>query len=137
MEQIYINAPQALSLARIAFACFFAILFLQSGFDKVFNFKETLSWLVGHFANTFLSALVPIMFILLTLCEVLAGVISAYGIVELIVHKSSTVAYYGAAFSIVSLLFLFFGQRIANDYNGAGGLVSYFVASIFGLLILA
>jgi uncharacterized membrane protein YraQ (UPF0718 family) len=42
----------------------------------------------------------------------------------------------GVAFGALSLVFLFFGQRIAKDYTGAGGLVSYFIAAIIGLLLL-
>ncbi len=137
MDQYINHAPQAIRIAQIAFSSFFAVLFIQSGLDKMTNFQENLSWLVGHFSKTFLSALVPILFILLTLSEISAGLVSAYGIVELIIHKSSTVAYYGAALSVLSLLFLFFGQRIAKDYGGASGLVSYFIASVFALILMA
>jgi len=31
---------------------------------------------------------------------------------------------------------LFFGQRIAKDYAGASGLVSYFIVAVVGLLLL-
>jgi hypothetical protein len=137
MDQIVSHAPQAIRIAQIAFACFFSVLFLQSGLDKLMNFRENLSWLVNHFSKTFLSAVVPVLFILLTLCELSAGVVSGYGIIELIIHKSSTVAYYGAALSVLALLFLFFGQRIAKDYGGASGIVSYFIASVLALILMA
>ena len=129
--------PMALHLARLATATFFAILFIQSGFDKLLNFKENLSWLVGHFKETFLSGLVPAMFILVTFTEVAAGLCSGYGVVEMLIHHRHGIAFMGAAFSALSLLFLFFGQRIAKDYTGAVGLVPYFIVAILTILILA
>ena len=32
-----------------------AILFIQSGLDKVFDWKGNLEWLTGHFSKTFLA----------------------------------------------------------------------------------
>ena len=137
MEQVHLYSPQALHIARVAFTAFFTILFVQSGGDKIFNFRENLSWLVGHFKNTLFGAIVPVLFVILALTEVSAGLVSAYGLLMLIVHKSSTIAFYGAALSVLSLLMLFMGQRIAKDYGGASGLVAYFIASIFALMLLA
>jgi hypothetical protein len=111
-------------------------LFTQSGLDKVINFRENLSWLVGHFKDTFLSGLVPLLLISITLSELASGLISAYGIVELLVHHTHQAAFWGIAFGALSLVMLFFGQRIAKDYAGASGLVSYFIVAVVGLLIL-
>lgn len=137
MDQLFTNYPFALLVIRIGFAAFFAILFIQSGLDKVINFRENLSWLVGHFAETFMSGVMPILFVLLTLTEIGAGLTSAYGIVELIIHDRTSVAMTGALFSMVSLIFLFFGQRIAKDYGGASGLSSYFIASVLAVIVMA
>jgi len=137
MEQLFTNSSFALLTVRVGFAFFFAVLFLQSGLDKVFNFRENLSWLVSHFSKTLLSDTVPIVFTIITLLEVMAGLVSAYGIVELLIHGNSEIAFYGAILSMLSLLALFSGQRIAKDYAGASGLVGYFLASIFAILVLA
>ena len=45
-------------------------------------------------------------------------------------------AYWGMMLSGVSLLALFFGQRVAKDYAGAGALTGYFILVVVGLLIL-
>ncbi len=137
MEQLFTDSGIALLTLRVGFACFFAVLFIQSGFDKVFNFRENLSWLMTHFSKTLLSDIVPLVFTLITLLEVMAGLVSAYGIVELLIHDNSTIACYGAILSMLSLLSLFFGQRIAKDYAGASGLVGYFLTSAFAILVLA
>lgn len=136
MDQLLPISAEALFIARICIAAFLAILFLQSGSDKLFNFKENLSWLSGHFKDTFFSGLVPVLFVVLTLTELSAGLLSAYGIVEIIIHRSDTIAFYGASFAVISLLFLFAGQRLAKDYNGASSLVAYFIAAILAVLLL-
>jgi len=137
MDQTITFSAESLQVARIAVSVFFGILFLQSGLDKVFNFRENLSWLVSHFKDTFMSGLVPVLFIIITLVETAAGIISAYGAVDIYIHKRTDVAMLGLELSVLSLLFLFFGQRIAKDYAGAGSLVSYFTISIISLLLLS
>jgi uncharacterized membrane protein YphA (DoxX/SURF4 family) len=137
MDNLFLNSPFALMAARTGLAVFFAVLFIQSGFDKVLNFRENLSWLVGHFSKTFLSDIVPVVFIVITLTEVSAGLLSAYGVIEIIIHNNPKVALYGAVLAMVSLISLFFGQRIAKDYSGASGLVGYFLVSILAILVLA
>jgi len=137
MEQVYEFPPHALMIARLAVAAFFMILFVQSGFDKLLNFRENLSWLVGHFKDTLLSGLVPIIFVLIMFSEVATGVLSAYGIVEILIHKRHVFAFWGAAFASLSFIFLFFGQRIAKDYSGAATLVPYFTVAVLSVLLLA
>ncbi len=137
MDLFFNTSPSALLLVRIGFAAFFSILFLQSGLDKLANFRENLSSISSHFAKTFLSGLAPLLFVLLTISEMLAGFLSAYGIVEIIIHENTRIAMYGAIFSMASLLFIFFGQRIAKDYGGATGLSSYFIVSALAVIVLS
>jgi len=137
MDQIFTFSSEALFIARVSVSVFFGILFIQSGFDKVFNFRENLSYLYDHFSKTFIGAAVPVVFIIITVFEVLAGLTSAYGAVELIIHKRTEVALLGIELSVLSLLFLFFGLRVAKDYPRATSLVAYFSASIISLFILA
>jgi hypothetical protein len=137
MDLFFSTSPSALMLVRIGFAAFFSILFLQSGLDKLFSFRENLSSISTHFSHTFLSALAPLLFLLLTISEMLAGFLSAYGIVEILIHNNAKIAMYGAIFSMASLLFIFFGQRIAKDYGGATGLSSYFIVSALAVIVLS
>jgi putative oxidoreductase len=137
MDQTITFSAESLQIARIAIAIFFGILFIQSGLDKVFNFRENLSWLVTHFKDTFMSGIVPVIFLVITISETAAGLISAYGAIDIYIHKTTNIALLGMELSALSLIFLFFGQRIAKDYAGAGSLVSYFTASIIGILLLS
>jgi hypothetical protein len=123
-------------LVQALCALFFAITFLQSGLDKVLDWKGNLGWLTGHFAKSPLRAVVGPLLLTLTLLELSAGAVSAAGLVSLVLSGSARVALWGAALSALSLMSLFFGQRMAKDYAGAAGLVPYFLVSLVALLAL-
>ena len=108
-----------------------AILFIQSGLDKVVDWKGNLGWLTGHFEKTFIAPVVPLLLAVLTVMEVATGVIFAAGIVYFLTTGSVSVFFYASILGALTLISLFFGQRIAKDYPGAAVLVPYF------LLILA
>ena len=126
----------SLSLMQIFAVSFLAILFLQSGLDKVFDWKGNLEWLKGHFAKSILGGVVPVLLGVITLVEVAAGVFSAIGVVNILVGNGDFMAFIGAVLSAIALLMLFFGQRMAKDYAGAGGLVPYFILTLATLYIL-
>ena len=127
----------AVFFVQVAVAVFLAILFLQSGIDKIVDRRGNLEWLTGHFAKSPLAALVPLLLFAITVLEVGAGGFSAAGAVELIVTRNPALAFYGACFSTAAILSLFFGQRMAKDYPGASTLVPYFLVAIVAMLLLA
>src|SRR5437899_7012214 len=114
-----LGMPQAIYLVQIFVCAFLAILFLQSGIDKVVDRRGNLEWLKGHFAKSPLAGIVPALLICITILEVAAGALSAVGCVFVILSRGSTVAFYGAAISAVAVLALFFRLCIAKDYAGA------------------
>ena len=119
------------------FAVFFlAIVFLQSGFDKLFNFKKELAWIRQKFARNILYRFISPIFIVLTFAEILSGIIAAVGVIQLLFFKDSTLAIYGAVATCTTLLMLLFGQRFTKDYSGAATLVPYFIVAILGLYFL-
>jgi len=121
-----------------AFAsAFLGILFLQSGIDKVVDYRGNLEWLKGHFAKSPLAGVVPVLLTAITLLEVAAGALSAIGCLMLIVSRETTIAFYGAVSSAVALIALFFGQRMAKDYAGAAVLVPYFLLTLVTIYLLA
>ncbi len=127
----------ALFLSQILVSAFLAILFLQSGIDKVVDRRGNLDWLKGHFAKSPLAGMVPLMVLAITTLELAAGALSAIGCVFVIFSHDITVAFYGAVVSATSILALFFGQRIAKDYGGAAVLVPYFFVTLLGIYLLA
>ena len=117
-------------------AVFLAILFLQSGIDKVTDFAGNLSWLQGHFAKTPFRGQVRNMLVTITIAETLAGGLCAVGAVQLVLSGSTAFALYGAQVAATCIAMLFFGQRIAKDYAGAATLVPYFTLSVGAVLLM-
>ena len=118
------------NLPAIFGALLVAILFIQSGLDKVFDWKGNLGWLNGHFSETFLRGTVPLMLGTITIMEVATGLLSAAGLVYFLATGSLVVIFYAAVLGAASIVALFFGQRIAKDYAGAAVLVPYFILMI-------
>jgi hypothetical protein len=127
----------AIYLIQILASAFLAILFLQSGLDKIVDRRGNLEWLRGHFSKTPFAGTVPLLLTVLTILEVAAGAVSAVGCVLVIVLRDSTVALCGAVTSAVAIIALFFGQRIAKDYAGAAVLVPYFLLTLVAIYLLA
>jgi diacylglycerol kinase len=124
-------------LLQILISAFLAILFLQSGIDKVVDRRGNLEFLQGHFAKSPLAGVVPLLVTVITILEIAAGTLSALGCALIVVTSISTAAFYGAVTAGVSILALFFGQRIAKDYAGAAILVPYFLLALVAIYLLA
>jgi hypothetical protein len=132
-----LRAPEATYVMQIFASAFLAILFLQSGIDKILDRRGNFEWLKGHFAKSPLAAAVPALLISITILEVAAGALSAIGCLLIIVLKDSAIAFYGAILSAAAVTALFLGQRIAKDYAGAAVLVSYFLLTLVAIYLLA
>ena len=127
----------AIFLLQILSSALLAVLFLQSGIDKIVDRRGNLEWLKGHFAKSPLAGVVPAMVTGITILELAAGALSAIGCVLIILFRDSAVAFYGAVISAVAILSLFFGQRMAKDYAGAAVLVPYFLLTLAAIYLLA
>jgi uncharacterized membrane protein YphA (DoxX/SURF4 family) len=127
----------AIYVTQIFGSAFLAILFLQSGIDKVIDHRGNLEWLKGHFAKSALAGLVPVLLTAITILEVTAGALSAIGCITVIVSRETTAAFYGAVISAVAIIALFLGQRMAKDYAGAAVLVPYFLLALITIYLLA
>src|SRR4249919_400158 len=132
-----LRAPEVTYLMQILASAFLAILFLQSGIDKILDRRGNFEWLKGHFAKSPLAGIVPALLICITILEVAAGALSAVGCVLIILLKDSTIALYGAILSAAAIMALFFGQRIAKEYAGAAVLVPYFLLTLVAIYLLA
>jgi hypothetical protein len=124
LENILKNLPALLSALLVA------ILFIQSGLDKVFDWRGNLEWLTGHFSKTFLGGMVPMMLGTITLMELATGILSGIGIIYFLMTGSTVLIFYAAGLGAASIVALFFGQRVAKDYAGAAVLVPYFILLI-------
>jgi len=121
VEEIAKNLPALFAALLVS------ILFIQSGLDKVFDWRGNLEWLNGHFSKTVLSGMVPMMLGTVMLMELATGFLSAIGIIYLLATGSLLLIFIASIIGTTSITALFFGQRVAKDYPGAAILVPYFI----------
>ena len=133
-----VHSPEAaLFILQVLVSAFLAVLFLQSGLDKVVDRKGNREYLEQHFARSPLAGTVGPMFFVVTILEVSAGALSGLGCVVLLLAHNPTLAYFGAVVAGVNIVALFFGQRVSKDYAGAAALVPYFLLAIAAIYLLA
>jgi len=101
------------------------ILWLQSGFDKISDFKGNFEWLNGHFSKSALKGMVKFMLITLTILEISAGFAGLGAIAEIWIFNTFYMPYMACFLSMLSMAALFFGQRMAKEYGGAASLMGY------------
>jgi uncharacterized membrane protein YphA (DoxX/SURF4 family) len=136
MPSVY--SPDAASyILQILVSAFLAVLFLQSGIDKVVDRRGNRAYLDGHFAGSPLAGTVGPMLIVITILEVSAGALSAVGCALLLLTHDSMVAFLGAVIAGISIIALSFGQRVSKDYAGAAALVPYFLLALTAIYVLA
>jgi len=114
---------------------FFAILFLQSGLDKVLNYKGQLKWIGEQFKDTILGSFTTPVFFVLTLLELASGLSSA-ACLYLLGTSDTGLSLPALMLCSITLLCLLFGQRISKDYQGSAGMAAYFVVCLISMLIL-
>ncbi len=124
-------------ITEILLLVFLIITFLQSGFDKIFDWKGNVGWLKEHFSKTFMANMVPLNVAFILVTEMIAGILCLIGVYQLISNDDKTIALYGAILSCIVLLMLLFGQRVAKDYDGARTIAIYFVPAIFSVFLLS
>jgi len=133
-----VHSPEVASyILQVLVSAFLAVLFLQSGIDKVVDRRGNREYLNQHFARSPLAGTVGPMFVVITILEVSAGALSGVGCALLLLTHDSTVAYLGAVVAGVNIVALFFGQRLSKDYAGAAALVPYFLLALAGIYLLA
>ena len=121
------------TLLQILLTLFVAILFLQSGLDKVFNYKSEQAFYKEHFKKTFLKSTIPLLMPTITIAELAAGIFCGIGVLTLLFTGNTSMGFIGMLLAALSITMLFFGQRVAKDFGGAASLVPYFLLTIIGL----
>lgn len=133
-----VHSPEtAWYILQVLVSAFLAVLFLQSGIDKLVDRQGNRAYLDEHFARSPLAGTVGPMFLVVTILEVSAGALSGVGCVFLLLTRDSLVAYLGAVVAGINIIALFFGQRVSKDYAGAAALVPYFLLVLTAIYLLA
>lgn len=121
------------NVASILLLAFLALTFLQSGYEKIFYWKDNVSWLKEHFAKTILKNQVPLALLHLLILELISGILCVVGAIQLLLNSGREFGFYGAVFSCICLLMMLFGQRLAKDYDGAKTIVIYFIPAVMAV----
>ena len=122
--------------AEILTLLFLIVTFLQSGIDKITDWKGNVSFITDHFKNSPFKNMVPMLVGTILVMEIVASLLMAFGIYELVSVGEKSIALLGAEISAISLIFMLIGQRLAKDYAGAMTLAVYFIINVFALILL-
>ena len=123
---------------KIAFLfvlAFCLIVFIQSGIDKVFDFKGNLSFLNDLLGAFFSQPLIKLALISVTILELLSGTLCLIGIVDVLLNGSNFIGLLGLIVGAFALLVLLFGQRVSKNYDGAKTITIYFILSTVGIAL--
>ena len=124
----------AIEIVQILSSIFFAIVFFQSGIDKVIDRKGNINFFENHFKNTLIHKIYAQALTALMLLELIAASLCAYGCIYSIVYKNTDFIFYGLLVTSFILLSLLLGQRIAKDYVGAADITIYFILCIITIM---
>ncbi|TSE06301.1 MULTISPECIES: DoxX family protein [Aquimarina] len=125
------------NIVAITILLFLLITFLQSGVDKILDWKGNLGWLKEHFAKTFMGNMVPLLLSVVLVIEVVTALCCIIGIYYLVADNENCFALLAMFLACITLLMLLFGQRVAKDYAGALTITCYFIVAVFGLYIVS
>jgi hypothetical protein len=112
---------------------FFLIVFLQSGLDKVYDYKGNLSFLNTLLGGVFSSSLITLALVSVTILELTSGLLCLLGILDVVYNDSNLTGLIGLIVGSFALLVLLFGQRVSKNYDGAKTIAVYFILAVIGL----
>jgi len=115
---------------------FLIVTLLQSGIDKLLDWKGNVSFITGHFKNSPLKNGVPLLLAIILILEIVAGFLMLFGVYQLYTSELKEIALLGIELCAVTLIFLLIGQRLAKDYAGAMSLAVYFIITLLGVYLL-
>ena len=125
------------SLLKVFAGVLFSTLFLQSGFDKIIDFKGNRAWIASYFEKSPIRSFSNVLFMLLTITELAAGLASIFGTVSYMFVQTLWLLQTGIALSAIALLFVFVGQRVAKDYASAANTIAYIAAAMLAWYIVS
>lgn len=101
------------------------------------DFKGNRTWITAYFEKSPFSRFSTLLFMLLTITELAAGLASFFGVVYFVFAQTVWIMQAGIALSSMALLFVFTGQRIAKDYTSAANTICYIAAAMLALYIVS
>tara|TARA_R110002051_G_scaffold148473_1_gene221074 strand:- start:868 stop:1266 length:399 start_codon:yes stop_codon:yes gene_type:complete len=115
---------------------FLIVTFVQSGIDKLLDWKGNVSFISDHFKNSPLKNSVALLLGVILFLEIIAGGLMIFGVYQIYTSGAKEIALLGIELCAVVLIFLLIGQRLAKDYAGAMSLAVYFLITLLGVYLL-
>jgi len=112
---------------EILILLFLIVTFMQSGIDKISDWKGNIEFIKSHFKNSPLKNNVPLLLAIILTIEIAAGIFMIIGTYQIYSSGLKEIALIGVELSAIALIFLLIGQRLAKDYAGAMTLAVYFI----------
>jgi len=123
------------NIAFLFVLAFFLIVFIQSGVDKIVDYRGNLAFLKDLFKAFFSPPLITLALVSVTILEVISGVLCLIGICDFILNDSSFIGLLGLITGSLALLILLFGQRVSKNYEGAKTIAIYFILAMIGIVL--
>ena len=120
-------------VAFILVLVFFLIVFIQSGLDKIFDYKGNLNFLKDLLKIYFSPTLIELALISVTILELTSGILCLIGIMNFLFNGSNFIGLIGLIVGSIALLVLLFGQRVSKNYDGAKTIAIYFILAMVGI----
>jgi uncharacterized membrane protein YphA (DoxX/SURF4 family) len=121
---------------EILILLFLIVTFMQSGIDKILDWKGNIEFIKSHFKNSPLRNNVPLLLAIILTIEIAAGIFMIIGTYQIYSSGLKEIALIGVELSAIALIFLLIGQRLAKDYAGAMTLAVYFIITLFGVFLM-
>jgi uncharacterized membrane protein YphA (DoxX/SURF4 family) len=134
MEARRIFGLEIITLVQIAALLFIAITFLQAGLDKFFDYKNNKEYFTSHFKGTLLEKPAPMLLPVIMVMELVTGALAIAGVVCLL-FQNAEIGFYATITAMLTLLCLFFGQRVGKFYGEAAGIIPYMIMVLMGMLV--
>ena len=122
---------------EILILLFLIVTFMQSGIDKIADWKGNVGFIKSHFKDSPLRNNVPVLLAVILTIEIAAGIFMIIGTYQIYSSGLKEIALIGVELSAVALIFLLIGQRLAKDYTGAMTLAVYFIITLFGVFLMS
>jgi uncharacterized membrane protein YphA (DoxX/SURF4 family) len=122
---------------EILILLFLIVTFMQSGIDKITDWKGNVGFIKSHFKDSPLRNNVPVLLAVILTIEIAAGIFMIIGTYQIYSSGLKEIALIGVELSAVTLIFLLIGQRLAKDYTGAMTLAVYFIITLFGVFLMS
>lgn len=123
-------------LAEIFILLMLAVAFLQSGVDKITDWKGNVEFHSKHFKNSPFKKMVAINLGIVLIFEIVSGATALISSIILLTGGDTSLAKFSAVLSALTFGMLFTGQRINKDYRGAQTIVVYFIPTVFLVWLL-